>query len=427
MDKDSHLIEPESAADARAAFDAWDPSPKERSDMIEVAAYHIAQRSGFMRDSQECWDEGQTQVDLMLSLRESQLKLQTILDNFLDAVVVIDTQSIITGWNPQATRIFGWTQDQAIGQPLHMMIIPPCHRATHIQGMKHYLASGDGPSLKTLIEVQALHRDGHEFPVELTIAPVRSGGKLEFNAFIRDITERMAQRVSLEQQVRERTAQLRAMAIELTMAEERERHVVAQDLHDSLGQTLAVAKLKLSALEPPQQDTPANIHLQREVKEIESLLDDANHAMRSLSLQLSPPVLHELGLVPALEWLADEMLRSFRLRVSVNDDGLPKPLDEHELKAVFRATRELLINVAKHARADSAEVEATRGEDHLVLSVADSGIGFDVRNTTVPSAKGGYGLFSVRERIDFMGGNVQIDSSPGNGTVVVMTVPLAAQ
>jgi PAS domain S-box-containing protein len=595
MDQESNLAFPESAARAQEAFAAWVPSAKERNDMIEVAAYHIAQRGGFKMDPQECWSAGEAQVDLMLSLRENQLKLQAILDNSLDAVVMIDTDSIVTGWNPQAARIFGWTQTEALGQPLHALIIPSVHRETHLQGLKHYLASGEGPLLKNLIEVRALHRDGREFPIELTITPVRSSGKLEFNAFIRDISERkrieriqdarlrlmrfasnhtlkellvatldeagaltdspigfyhfleadqktlslqawstrttrefctaagegshynidaagvwvecvrlrqavihndyaalpnkrglppghamvlremvvpvfrktmivailgvgnkatpydqadleaiakladlawdiaeskraederMAQHDLLERQVLERTAQLRAMAIELTMAEERERHLVAQDLHDSLGQTLAAAKLKLSALDPPQQDNPSGIQLRREVREIEVLLDEANHAMRSLSLQLSPPALQELGLAPALEWLADEMLRSFRLNVRVSDDGLPKPLAEHELKTIFRATRELLINVAKHAQVGSAELEARREEDRLVLSVADAGIGFAVSKDAEPSAKGGYGLFSVRERIDFIGGKLQIDSSPGNGTVIMITAPL---
>ena len=161
MDKDINLTSLESAVSAREAFAAWVPSPKERNDMIEVAAYHMAQRSGFKSDPQECWAAGEAQVDLMLSLRENQLKLQTILDNSLDAVVMIDTESIVTGWNPQATRIFGWTQDQAMGQPLHTLIIPPCHRETHLQGLQRYLDSGEGPLLKNLIDVRAQHRDGH--------------------------------------------------------------------------------------------------------------------------------------------------------------------------------------------------------------------------------------------------------------------------
>jgi signal transduction histidine kinase len=242
-----------------------------------------------------------------------------------------------------------------------------------------------------------------------------------------DITERMEQRDWLERQVLERTAQLRAMAVDLTAAEERERHSVAQDLHDGLGQILAVAKLKHSALDFRQQPESSGKSLPQEVKEIEALLGQANHTMRSLSLQLSPPVLRELDLLAALHWLADEVERSFGLRVNLSDDGSPKPLDENMLKVVFRAARELLINAAKHSQADAVDVEALCEDGHLVLSVADTGVGFSLRSVPPPSARGGYGLFSVRDRLGFIGGTVQIDSSPGNGTVVVIRVPLGTR
>jgi PAS domain S-box-containing protein len=188
LDQDSSNFAP--APSAEQAFADWVPCHKERKDLIEVAAYHIAQRNGFKMDPHECWNAGEAQIDLMLSLRENQLKLQTILDNSLDAVVMIDTGSIVTGWNPQAARTFGWTREEALGQPLHDMIIPPAQREAHVRGIKQFLTTGTGPCIKTLVEVRALHRDGHEFPIELTIAPVRSTGKLEFSAFIRDITER---------------------------------------------------------------------------------------------------------------------------------------------------------------------------------------------------------------------------------------------
>ncbi|MFA6311565.1 MAG: cache domain-containing protein [Sterolibacterium sp.] len=229
----------------------------------------------------------------------------------------------------------------------------------------------------------------------------------------------------LEHQVNERTAQLRAMAIELSLVEERERQGLAQDLHDGLGQTLAIAKLRLSALEPPQEEEcQFSAELKQEIASIEALLDEANRTVRSLSLHMSPPVLRDLGLASSLQWLADEMHRSYGLRVNLHLDQLPDQLDEHVLTLVFRATRELLINVARHACVDVADVAASCEDGHLVIVVSDSGAGFDPANVLHPSTKGGYGLFSVRERINYIGGDVQIDASPGDGTVVVLTVPL---
>ncbi len=178
------------AADAGDSFAAWIPSAEERYDMIEVAAYHIAERSGFRTNPQECWAAAEEHVNLMLDLRESKKKLQTLVDTALDAVVMMDSEGRITGWNRQAERIFGWTRSEIMGRTIHATIIPLRHRGAHADGLKHFLASGEGPYMNRMIEAQALHRDGREFPVELAIAVMITGGQPEFSAFIRDITER---------------------------------------------------------------------------------------------------------------------------------------------------------------------------------------------------------------------------------------------
>ncbi|MFA6310861.1 MAG: PAS domain-containing protein [Sterolibacterium sp.] len=245
---------------------------------------------------------------------------------------------------------------------------------------------------------------------------------------IMDVTDRILQRDLLEEKVQERTARLRDLSIALTTTEERERHAIADELHDSLSQTLSIAKIKLSALISPDRDYPGVGQLKRCIEETETLIDHANQAVRSLSLQLSPPLLHQLGLIPALEWLADEVRQLHGLHVELRDDGAPTKVDETVLQVTFRATRELLVNVAKHAEVDAAEIAATEQDGCLVLSVTDNGIGFDAcaAATAKPNARGGYGLFSVRERIGYLGGDVQVDSIPGDGTVVVLTVPLRA-
>lgn len=230
----------------------------------------------------------------------------------------------------------------------------------------------------------------------------------------------------LEQEVQERTAQLRALAIELTMVEERERHQIAQDLHDDLGQILAISKLKLTSLEMSGTFQHDNGMMQQ-IKEVETMIDQANRSVRSLSLQLSPPVLHQFGLAPALEWLADEIHHNFGLNARISDDGEPKLLDQISGNMMFRAVRELLINVHKHAKVDTADVSISVNGEHLIISVSDNGAGFDARKEVVPAAGGGYGLFSVRERIKHFGGEMQIDSSPGDGTVVVLILPFGTK
>ena len=184
------IAQARTAADAGAAFAAWTPSAQERYDMTEVAAYHIAERSGFKRSPQECWGAAEEQINLMFALRESEKKLQTLVDTALDAVVIMDARGIIIGWNHQATRTFGWSREEIIGRAIHTTIIPARYRDAHAEGLKRFLGTGSGPFMNKMVEIHALHRDGHEFPVELALAAVMSAGKPEFSSFIRDITER---------------------------------------------------------------------------------------------------------------------------------------------------------------------------------------------------------------------------------------------
>lgn len=232
---------------------------------------------------------------------------------------------------------------------------------------------------------------------------------------------------SLELRVQERTAQLRAMAFELSKTEERERQAIARDLHDSLGQTLAIAKIRLDALRLTIDDAETN----RSLSAIVQLIDQSNRSVRSLAAQLSPSVLYDLGLVPALEWLAEEKLRDFGLRCRISADTLPQPLDAALSSIMFRAVQELMVNVVKHADAAAPvdiSVSVVPADDWeagnlLEIIVRDSGKGFDP-NTAKPTRHSGFGLMSVRERLAHVGGTVDIDSAPGRGTTVTLIAPL---
>jgi signal transduction histidine kinase len=212
---------------------------------------------------------------------------------------------------------------------------------------------------------------------------------------------------------------IRELSGELTMAEERERRSLAQDLHDNLGQLLAVVKIKLATLDPGS--------LKSSIEEIGSLVDQADRTVRMVRQQLSPPILHSLGLGPALEWLADELKRGYGLTVHVDDDSEPKLLDEAGRTMVFRSVRELLMNVVRHAQVKRADVTCLVEDRRLIVAVSDEGCGFDVAEIlrALPSA-GGFGLFSIRERFASIGGGMDIDSAPGEGSTITLTVPLAA-
>ena len=230
-----------------------------------------------------------------------------------------------------------------------------------------------------------------------------------------------AMAASLEDRVRERTVQLRELTAELALTEERERRVLARDLHDDLGQVLAIIKIKLTSLEESERRGA----LKGPLQEIETLVDQANRSVRSLMMQLSPPALQTLGLVPALEWLGEEMERIYGLAVRIDKDGDVPALEEPARTTIFRAIRELLINVAKHAQTNVAQINCHQPADgQLSISVTDQGLGFDaLRALSSPAKDSGFGLISVRERIEFIGGKMTIDTMPGYGTTITIVFP----
>jgi two-component system sensor histidine kinase UhpB len=159
------------------------------------------------------------------ALRNSEERLRLIVDHALDAVVTINERGLVTRWNPQAETAFGWRAEEAIDAVLADLIIPPQYRQAHHAGLAHFLECGEGPMLHKRMELNALHKEGRTFPVELAIAPIRLGGHYEFSAFVRDITERKQWEIALrdtnerlEKRVEERTAQLAHQSAQLSQA-----------------------------------------------------------------------------------------------------------------------------------------------------------------------------------------------------------------
>jgi signal transduction histidine kinase len=219
----------------------------------------------------------------------------------------------------------------------------------------------------------------------------------------------------------EQSERLRSMASALALAEVRERRALAQDLHDDLGQLLAMAKLKMSAVEKFKVSKT----MRPALDDCAKALDQANRKLRAMAFQLSPPMLDELGLASAMEWMADEVQQMYHLEVHITYDSTPKPLDPAVRATLFRAVRELLINVAKHANVGRANINIARGSDNMLdVSVSDDGTGFDPSPLLSDNSSAHFGLISVRERLTLLGGQVSIRSTRGEGTSVHLQVPL---
>jgi CheY-like chemotaxis protein len=217
-----------------------------------------------------------------------------------------------------------------------------------------------------------------------------------------------------------RTVQLRALAGELTLVEQRERKRLAKVLHDHLQQLLVGARFRTSVL--MRSRSP----MVREMgEELEDLLGEAIAASRSLTTELCPPILHDADLASALKWLVDWMRSKHGLTVLLRaDDDLPVVVEDVKV-LLFESVRELLFNAVKHAETGSASVAAQSLDNRLWLTVADQGVGFDPKAVNPPGEHGGgFGLFSIRERLALIGGMMEIESSPGKGSRFVLSVPL---
>lgn len=231
------------------------------------------------------------------------------------------------------------------------------------------------------------------------------------------LERRVEQRTALADQ---RSAQLQAMALALTQAEQRERRRLAQILHDHLQQLLVGAKLQVTMLRDSAQDLPIAERMQI----ISEAIAEAIETSRSLAVELSPPLLYELGLPHTIHWLARKVREQHGLQVDVTVEGEPDP-DTDEIKTLlFNAVRELLLNVLKHAHTNRARVVmTTTSADRVQIVVEDDGQGFDPAARFEEGAGTGYGLFGIEERLQLLGGSVHIESAPQQGTRITLAAP----
>jgi signal transduction histidine kinase len=225
---------------------------------------------------------------------------------------------------------------------------------------------------------------------------------------------------TLEERVAARTEKIRQLALALTTAEQRERARISELLHDHVQQLIHGARIWADTLADGLDRAPPEA-----LERLSTLLDEAIEATRSLSVELSPPVLQKQGLLAALDWLATHVADTHNLTLTLDlPDALKVP--EEDLRTLlFRSLRELVFNVAKHAEVDTAHLRVRRKNGTCVAEVWDEGAGFTPDTLDDAAPNDHFGLFSIRERIDLVGGSFSIESTPGEGTHATITVPLS--
>jgi PAS domain S-box-containing protein len=335
-------------------------------------------------------------------------------------------------WNHGAEELYGWKVAEAAGRPIHRLLssaLPLSEEEFHRQLIENGRWQG---------EIRQATKDGQAVIVESRMVTMTEefGGILVLETN-RDVTERRAihEKVcrlaeELEDRVKDRTKELlqsqsllRQLASELTIAEQRERRRIATDLHDYLAQLLVCARLKVSQSRGHVGDSEVESWL----GESDDILQQALTYTRSLVAQLTPMALHEFGLAAALKWLADQMRQQYRLSVQVDvQQGMSVTLPEDQSVLIFQSIRELLINVAKHARVDQAAIRMEQRDGRLVIAVIDEGLGSDTITSPPPKLSSKFGLFSIAERMRALGGTFEFRSTHGKGTTATLTLPLPA-
>lgn len=332
-----------------------------------------------------------------------------LMDAAPDATVVINEEGVILLINKQLENIFGYSRAELIGKTIRTLIPERFHKI-HAQHRTRYFREPRVRPMGTGLTLHGRRSDGTEFPVEISLSPLKTQDGMLAIAAVRDITERI-----------EAERKMRQLATLLSEAEQREQQRISQILHDDLQQRLFAIKAQLSLLNNAytQKDWQT---LETALFEMDRGLTESISATRDLSRDLSPVIHQGEDLADALTRLSTQMQKQYALNVALEMDGVKATWDENFNVVLLQAVRELLFNVVKHAETLQAAVNLEQVDGQLRIMVSDEGKGFD--SVAVMSDSGiAHGLLNIRQHLELMGCGMEIISSSGNGTRVIIDGP----
>ena len=324
----------------------------------------------------------------------------------------LDQDGRVLEVNTYGAEQLGYTREELLGGDV-LEVFHPADRAAVENQLRALITS---PGHVARWEFRKIRKDGSGLWVHETARAVASGGEITVMVVCEDISARKEAELRLERY----RDQLRSLTFELALAEEAERRRIATGLHDEVGQKLALAKLHLSEIDPARC-RESHDRLER----VFHFLDEAIGETRSLTLELASPVLYELGIQAALQDLGERLSKTHGFRFEFEANGEPRQLYERTQVVLYRMVRELLFNVVKHARASKVRVEVGWKEREIFVVLTDDGVGFDLARLDEDPRQGhSFGLFKTRERLELLGGSLDIESAPGAGTRITLHAPV---
>ena len=341
--------------------------------------------------------------------QRSEGRLAGILDIAEDAIIVANINRTITLFNQGAVRLFGYDADGVLGHSLDLLL-PERFREEHSRHIEAFTHSPEtARRMAQRRDVFGLKRDGTEFPAEASISKLTIGEETTFTVIVRDITER-----------RQTEHQLRSLTTQLITAQEEERRRISRELHDDINQRLALLVVEMGRLETnfPVPFSAARQDFQSLAQRLAAISDD----VRRIAYLFHPSILDDLGLSEALEQLANEFSENTGIKTIVVQEDFGESLPQDISSCLYRIVQESLANVRKHAKASRVELELTCEDQDITLCIRDSGVGFDLERARIDHR--GLGLVSMRERVQSVHGRFEIQAEPGQGTRILVQIPL---
>lgn len=341
-----------------------------------------------------------------------------------DMIFLIGEDLHIIVANDRALEVYGYTREELPELTIDDLVAPHSLVA-HRQKIKDLSAGGHNL-------YQSVHqlKNGTTFPVEVSAVNITVEGQSYLQWIIRDITERkiaeqmlISAKDEMEVKVAERTselaranAQLQSFAARMVRVQEEEKKRIARDLHDQIGQSLTALKLMISQATrlTSKQATPT-------LTEAQKVLSELMGQVREMSLNLRPSMLDDLGLLPALTWHFEKYQNQTKIKVIFNHKGLQRHFSPVIAETGYRVVQEALTNAAKYAGVTEVQIDAWADENTLTLRVEDSGRGFTPAKI---ASNVSFGLRGMSERLSAVGGNLQVVSEPGSGTILTAVIPL---
>lgn len=341
--------------------------------------------------------------------------LLPILQSAMDGVVVIDAARQIVLVNHMVERMFGYPAQQLLEKSLDVLL--PSRFSNEQRRRIDRLAAARIHGRRSRVELKGVRADGESLSLNASIARVTVHGEIFLALILQDSTTSESRQEIKQRPVR--PSELRRWAVSSQQATEVEKKRFSKKLYDDIGQRLSVLKLDLDWLENSLSNTddcfPARL------AQMQGLLDNVIRMTKSMASALRPPLLDDFGLLPAVEWIAENFQKKTSINCTVESTGMPIKLDDAIESAVFRVIQEGLSNIERHAHAKNAKIAFTRTGDRLDVMIQDDGIGMTSGSENKP---GCYGLIAMQERIFVLGGTICIQNTLSHGVAIHASIPI---